>query len=53
MGSVKNHHRKKMAKALLAMRRPRDEPPPTQTVGPPHNTYIAGNNSSYQGPWYC
>jgi len=48
MESVKNR-RKKTAKALLAMRRTRDDPT-TQTVGPPHNTYIAGQNSSYQTP---
>src|SRR5277367_3885493 len=56
MESVKNRERKKTAKALLAMRRPRDEPLPTlptlptQTRGPPHNTYIAGHDSSYQTP---
>jgi len=48
MESVKNRDRKKTAKALLAMRRPLDELLPTQTRCPPHNTYIAGQISSYQ-----
>src|SRR5271170_5728011 len=50
MESVKNRDRKKTAKALLAMRRPLDEPPPTQTRCPPHNTTLLARTALTRTP---